>query len=344
MCIICIILLILHWKVRICVDFYIFPNFVVYDMEIERDIMRNFARWNDITRLLKIAHNKLLSMVFVSGLISCCPLTSMAQTNWNNNPVGAVFADRQGEMPDGTYRFTSGGYEVFTIASADKDFQPASLFYGVNDADKQKVDAMVPDGNVPTAMNCFVVKTPDGYIMFDTGLPTSKGGRTLERMASLNIAPDDIKAVYLTHSHFDHIGGLLDDMNGAVFPHATIYVSADEMDFMKSTMLEMVKSLSQAYADRLVIFNFGDILPHNVLAISAKGHTPGHTAYQLGKLLFAGDLMHGASIQITDPNICANYDADRAQSIAARIKLLSYGVTNSLTVLGAHIPLNGLIF
>lgn len=287
---------------------------------------------------------RLLSIFYVSGIISGCSLMSMAQTNLKNNPVGAVFAAQQGDMPDGTYRFTSGGYEVFTIASADKDFQPASLYYGKNDADKLKVDAMAPDGKVPTAMNCFVVKTPDGYIMFDTGLPSSKGGKTLERMTSLDIAPDDIKAVYLTHSHFDHIGGLLDDKNGAAFPHATIYVSADEMDFMKSTMPEMVKSLSQAYAGRMVIFNFGDILPNNVLAISAKGHTPGHTAYQLGKLLFAGDVMHGASIQITDPNICANYDADRAQSIATRIKLLSYGVANSLTVLGAHIPANGVIF
>lgn len=317
-------------------------------MEIDRDIIRQFARWKDKPNrkpiLLKRARCKLLSMVLLSGIVSCCSLTSMAQTNWMNNPVGAVFAYTQGDMPDGTYRFTSGGYEVFTIASADKDFQPASLYYGENNADKQKVDAMAPDGKVPTAMNCFVVMTPDGYIMFDTGLPASKGGKTLERMASLNIASGDIKAVYLTHSHFDHIGALLDDKNGAAFPHATIYVSADEMDFMKSTMPEMVKSLSQAYAGRIVIFDFGDILPHNVLAISAKGHTPGHTAFQLGKLLFAGDVMHGASIQRTDPSICANYDADRAQSIATRIKLLSYGVANSLTVLGAHIPLNGVIF
>lgn len=317
-------------------------------MEIERDIIRKFAWWKEKPNrkpiLLKGSYNRLLFIVFAAGMISCWSLTSMAQTNWKNNPVGAVFAAQQGDMPYGTYRFTSGGYEVFTIASADKDFQPASLYYGVNDADRERVDAMAPDGKVPTAMNCFVVDTPDGYIMFDTGLPVSKGGKTLERMASLKIDADEIKAVYLTHSHFDHIGGLLDDKNGATFPHATIYVSVEEINFMKSTMPEMVQSLSQAYADRMVIFNFGDILPHNVLAISAKGHTPGHTAYQLGKLLFAGDLMHGASIQITDLSICANYDADRAQSIATRIKLLSYGVTNSLTVLGAHIPANGVIF
>ncbi len=54
--------------------------------------------------------------------------------------------------------------------------------------------------------------------------------------------------------------------------------------------------------------------------------------------------MHGTTIQMIDPTICANYDANRVQAIATRNRILSYAVANSLTVLCTHAPLNGIIF
>ena len=42
--------------------------------------------------------------------------------------------------------------------------------------------------------------------------------------------------------------------------------------------------------------------------------------------------------------ICAGYDADRAQAIDSRNRILNYAVSNSLTVLGAHVPANGVLF
>lgn len=268
----------------------------------------------------------------------------MAEVNLHANPVGAVFARQGGATTEGTYRFTSGGYVVYTIASADKDFQPASLYYGKQDADKVKVDALAPDGKVPTAMNCFVVRTPDGYVMFDTGLPSARGGKTLDRLKSLGINPEEIKAIFVTHSHFDHIGGLLGEGGKAEYPCANVYISSDELAFMRETMSGTLEQISTAYTDRVAAFTFGEVLPFGVLPISAKGHTPGHTAYQLGNLLFAGDIMHGMAVQLIDCTINASYDASPAEAVSTRESLLNYAVTHSLTLLGAHIPLNGVIF
>lgn len=284
---------------------------------------------------------KVLLAIFTITLNS---VFCMAQVNWHINPVGAVFARQGGDTPEGTFRLTNDGYDVYTLVCSDKSFQPASLFYGENNVDKQKVDALAPEGKVPTSMNCFVVRTVSGYIMFDTGLPASKGGKTLERLASLVISPEEITAIYVTHGHFDHIGGLLDEVGKAVYPKAKVYIPTVEFSFMKDTMKDASEQIASAYAGRIITFEPGEILPDNILPISAKGHTPGHTAYRLGSLLFAGDLMHGAAIQLIDPTINASYDADPAQAIATRNLILSYAAANSLTVLGAHIPNNGVIF
>lgn len=285
-----------------------------------------------------------MKAILVIAAIAANSILCMAQINRQTNPVGAVFAHQGGTMSEGTFHFINGGYDVYTIASADKDFQPASLYYGQEDADKAKVDALAPDGKVPTAMNCFVVHTPEGYVMFDTGLPSAKGGKTIERLKSTGITPEEIKAIFVTHSHFDHIGGMLDADGKAAYPSATIYISSDELAFMRETMNDTLDRISAAYSNKVVTFNFGEVLPYNILPISAKGHTPGHTAYQLGNLLFVGDIMHGIAIQLTDPSINARFDAAPTQAVATRKSILNYAITNSLTALGAHIPVNGVLF
>lgn len=273
-------------------------------------------------------------------------VSSFGQINWQNNIVGAVFAREGGSTPAGTFRLLSDGIEVYTLISSDQTefYQPASLFYGADNVDKEKVDALVPSGKVPSSMNCFLARVNGSNILFDTGLPASRGGKTLNRLASLDVQPSDINAIFVTHSHFDHIGGLLEENGAATYPMAQLYISSAELNFMRESMADTARQIEEAYKGRVQTFSPGEVLPHDIVAIAAPGHTPGHVVYNLANLLFAGDILHGMALQLIDPSICANFDMDKAHAIHSRESILRYAAAKSLTVLGAHVPNNGVLF
>lgn len=286
-------------------------------------------------------------MKFILFLI-CLMTTGMAtgKVNWQNNPVGAVFAREGGESPEGTFRLMSGGIEVYTLITSDATefYQPASLFYGKDNSDEAKVNSLVPDGKVPSSMNCFLVRKDGRNFLFDTGLPASRGGMTLNRLKELNLSPDSIDVIFITHSHFDHIGGLVTDDGKAAFPNSKVYISSREMEFMKSSMSEMTSTLEKLYGTNIITFEEGTLLEGQILPIAAPGHTPGHTVFKLNNLLFAGDILHGMALQLIDPTICANFDIDREMAVKSREEILRFAASESLTVLGAHVPNNGVLF
>jgi len=69
--------------------------------------------------------------------------------------------------------------------------------------------------------SCLVEIPPQGgtKILFDTG---AKGSVLLSNMDKLNIDPRSIDEVFISHAHFDHVGGLSAFLN--VKSDVTIYV------------------------------------------------------------------------------------------------------------------------
>jgi 7,8-dihydropterin-6-yl-methyl-4-(beta-D-ribofuranosyl)aminobenzene 5'-phosphate synthase len=57
--------------------------------------------------------------------------------------------------------------------------------------------------------SCFV-ETPNRNILFDTG---SNGSILLENMKKLDINPSSVDEVFISHNHFDHVGGLSTFLN-----------------------------------------------------------------------------------------------------------------------------------
>lgn len=210
------------------------------------------------------------------------------------------------------------------------------------DAPESLIDSLALQMGIPSSISTFLVKTDSATILFDTGLG-GKNSQLLYLLDSIGVKPTDIRYLYLTHLHGDHIGGM---MNGdeRVFPHAEVYVAQQEyegwMQMANDKKTQVVKIMN-AYKKQLHLFAFGDTLPGNVVAIDAVGHTPGHTVYQAGKLLIVGDILHGVALQLEHPDICPTYDIDKAKATESRKRILNYASENNLMMAGMHFPAPG---
>lgn len=246
------------------------------------------------------------------------------------------------QLPEGVTVLKLDSLTLTTIRDDEGDKRmPNSLFYG--EADSAKVDSLSPDGAVPSSISCFLVETQGKKVLFDTGNGMERGGMLLKRLDSIGVKPESIDYLVLTHFHMDHIGGMTEG-GKPVFTRAEVYVPEAERIYWKYMSNQNAKAAADAmaaYGDKVHCFKYTDALPLGIKPLAAPGHTPGHTVYQMGRLLIVGDLMHGFDLQIQAPDICPSYDMDRRKATESRTKYIDYIRKNKLVTAGMHFPGNG---
>lgn len=216
-----------------------------------------------------------------------------------------------------------------------------------------KVFPSVPDSlwealglqeGVPSSISCFILKAEDKTILLDAGLG-APFSQLLPKLNEAGVTPEDLKLIYITHMHPDHIGGLLKD-GKVVFPNAELWINSIEAkawEAMSEDKAALPHAVLAAYKDKIRLFEAGDTLAGGVNTIAAYGHTPGHTVFQKDSILVIADLMHGAALQLDHPEYCPFFDMDPKAATESRIRILKYARENNLTMYGMHLPEPGYI-
>jgi len=134
-------------------------------------------------------------------------------------------------------------------------------------------------------VNCYLAGQGDEYLMIDAGNDIRQTKAALEQ---LDISPDAVKAVFLTHSDSDHAAAL------SLFPDAQVYLPALETQMIDGTTKRSPMGYNQLdreyipLEDGAVITSAG----FHVRCISTPGHTPGSMSFFVdGRYLFVGDTM-----------------------------------------------------
>jgi len=193
------------------------------------------------------------------------------------------------------------------------------------------------------SMSVFLLECEGKKVLFDAGFfekdSNSKG--ILDRLQELKISPDEIDYIFITHFHWDHIAGLIDENDNIIYKNAKIYVSKEEYDGWINKMPAEKNALQvkimKICEKQVIQFDFKDTLPLGIIPMEAFGHTPGHTCFRKDDLLIIGDLIHGEKVQFKYPEICANFDYDEKDSIDSRKKILKYAEENKLLIAGMHL-------
>ena len=217
--------------------------------------------------------------------------------------------------------------------------QPHTLYPDVPDS---LWSALGLQEGVPSSMSCFLLRADGKTILLDAGLG-APFSQLLPKLNELGLTPEELRLIYITHLHPDHIGGLLKDGKMA-FPQAELYVNrieAEAWQAMEGERSQLAKNVLKVYNERLHLFEAGDTLDGGVITIAAYGHTPGHTVFQKDSILVIADLIHGAALQMQHPEYCPTYDMDADAARQSRQRIMKYARENNLTMYGMHLPAPG---
>lgn len=264
----------------------------------------------------------------------------------------------------GFARFALGEMNV-TIVSDGNLLTPASML-GAN-APREEVNAFLEARYLSTETNYahtnhVVIESGDATVLVDVGSGARfqpSAGRLLANLDAAGIDPGSVTHVALTHAHPDHVWGMMDDFGDEpVFPAETYAIGAAEFDWwmkpgrvddmpdaLKPFVVGAVNAL-EPMAERLTMVADGQEIAPGVRMIASPGHTFGHmcvVAESGGEsLLVLGDAINHGHVSFERPDWVFGFDADGAEAVETRKRLLDMAATDRMAVSGYHLPFPGL--
>lgn len=201
-----------------------------------------------------------------------------------------------------------------------------------------------------SSLNILVAHIGTEIVLVDAGeAGKPNGGHVLESMQLAGLEPEAVTLVVVTHSHGDHVQGLLSNAHQPVFPHATYVISKAEMAFWQERIVggaadhRPIVTMMEKQGLRLIDMD-EQIIP-GLTAVPIPGHTPGQIAVLVEseneQLIHMADLLH-SPMQFAHPEWSASFDVDTSRSVPTRRAALGRAADENMLALFYHLTFPGL--
>jgi glyoxylase-like metal-dependent hydrolase (beta-lactamase superfamily II) len=199
------------------------------------------------------------------------------------------------------------------------------------------------DLKIQFVFSCYLIKHGDEYMLWDTGHAMTAPNvapkvSLVDQLAKVDVKPDQIKYVGISHYHADHTGQV------DSFPKATLLIGAKEWEAISAPkpaqgvnfkpFESWIKGDSKVEPQPTDKDVFGD---GTVIVLRTPGHTPGHQSLlvklaQMGPVILTGDAVHFHENYDSDGVPWFNFD--RAQTIASieRIKKIAANLKGTIII------------
>ena len=237
----------------------------------------------------------------------------------------------------------AGALLSFAAAAQDLSLTRLDCGSGANDPRRFTDTYAYTETTKPFTFSCYVVKHGNDVMVWDTGylpgsVPNANNKPLADLLKQMNVNPDEVKYVGVSHFHADHTGQLV------ALKNATLLIGKGDWDGITANPPmggANVKGFAEWIAEKRKVEAqsgdkdvFGD---GSVMMLRAPGHTPGHSILlvrlkEMGPVLLSGDAVH--FIENYTFEGVPGFNFDRAQTIASiqRIKQLQKNLNATLII------------
>lgn len=212
---------------------------------------------------------------------------------------------------------------------------------------------------IPLQTNCLLLRGEGRHVLVESGFgdkwsDKERGFYDLERrtvvdaLAEVDVAPEQIDDIVLTHLHFDHAAGVTrsgpDGAPVPTFPNATVHVQRTEWDDARANKSTMTRTYLESHlkpiAERVGLAAGEAEIRPGISVIPLPGHTWGQQGVCFddgrGVVCFAGDVL--PTVHHAPPAFSMGYDMLPHRNMLTKASLFERAAAEGWRLVLDHEP------